>query len=90
MLPGSAEPRNVAFLVLMYSSVTWAGMSLFGKETWLRRGEAFSVFFAVLARFAPTEVRSRGDEACKGCTVCKTEGGAAPTATLARGPRTGS
>ena len=67
VLPGSATPRNVAFLVLMYSSVTWAGMSLFGKEAWLRNGEAFSVFFGVLARFAPTEVRVAGGKAREGC-----------------------
>ena len=75
VFPGSASPRNMAFLVLLYSSVTWAGMSLFGKEAWLRKGEAFSVFFDVLARFAPTEVRVRGTEACKGCDACEAEGG---------------
>jgi hypothetical protein len=32
-------------------------MLLFGRETWLRRGEAFSLVFGLLARFAPTEVR---------------------------------
>ncbi len=61
VLPGSATPRNIAFLMLLYSSVTWAGMSVFGKETWLRKGEAFSVFFDILARFAPTETRVSGD-----------------------------
>lgn len=55
VFPGSATPRNIAFLALLYSSVTWAGMSLFGKEVWLRNGEAFSVFFGILSRFAPTE-----------------------------------
>lgn len=70
---GSATPRNIAFLVLLYSSVTWAGMSLFGKETWLRRGEAFSVFFGILARFAPTEVRVEGGKAHKECEVCEDE-----------------
>jgi len=59
---GTDTPRNIAFLALLYSSVTWAGMSFFGKETWLRRGEAFSVFFGILARFAPTETRVTGDE----------------------------
>ena len=63
VLPGSATPRNIAFLTLLYSSVTWTGMSLFGKETWLRKGEAFSVFFGILARFAPTEVRVTGGKA---------------------------
>ena len=65
MFPGSATPRNVAFLVLLYSSVTWAGMSLFGKEVWLRYGEAFCVFFGILARFAPTEVPVAGGKGCE-------------------------
>jgi hypothetical protein len=30
-------------------------MAVFGKDTWLRGGEAFSVFFGILGRFAPTE-----------------------------------
>ncbi len=67
---GSATPRNIAFLALLYSSVTWAGMSFFGKEVWLRRGEAFSVFFDILARFAPTEMRVTGGAACEGCDAC--------------------
>ena len=73
VFPGSATPRNIAFLILLYSSATWAGMSLFGKETWLRNGEAFSVFFGILARFAPTEARVSGGEACKGCDACDAE-----------------
>jgi hypothetical protein len=73
VFPGSAAPHNIAFLILLYSSVTWAGMSLFGKEAWLRRGEAFFVFFDILARFAPTEVRVTGGKACEseeGCVNC--------------------
>jgi len=71
VFPGSATPRNIAFLILLYSSVTWAGMSLFGKEAWLRNGEAFSVFFGILARFAPTEVRVTDAEACRECDACE-------------------
>ena len=73
VFPGSATPRNIAFLILLYSSATWAGMSLFGKETWLRNGEAFSVFFGILARFAPTEVRVPGAGACGACDACDAE-----------------
>lgn len=70
VFPGSATPRNIAFFILLYANVTWAGISLFGKETWLRKGEAFSVFFGILARFAPTEVRVRGGKACEECDAC--------------------
>lgn len=75
VFPGSATPRNIAFLILLYSSVTWAGMSLFGKEVWLRNGEAFSVFFGILAQFAPTEARVTSGKACGECDICDAERG---------------
>ena len=68
---GSTAPRNIAFLALLYATVTWAGMSFFGKDIWLKRGEAFSVFFSILARFAPTEVRVTSEEVCEGCGICE-------------------
>jgi hypothetical protein len=33
-------------------------MALFGRETWMRHGEVFSVVFGTFARFAPTEART--------------------------------
>jgi polyferredoxin len=54
---GSYVPRNIAPFALTHSLITLYGMAFFGKETWLRQGEAFSVFFGLLSRFAPTEVR---------------------------------
>ncbi|TCJ19823.1 hypothetical protein E0L93_02385 [Rubrobacter taiwanensis] len=69
---GSSNPFNLALLILLYSAITWTGMAVFGREVWLRRGEAFSVFFGILARFAPTEVRTAG--ACKGCDACRISG----------------
>jgi hypothetical protein len=73
---GSAGPSNIAVLVLLYSAITWAGMTLFGKDEWLRGGEAFSVFFGILARFAPTEVRVTDPEACKSCGAsCRADDG---------------
>lgn len=64
---GSDTPLNVALFALLYSVVTWTGMVLFGKQVWLRNGEAFAVFFGILARFAPTEVRVTNPEICRGC-----------------------
>src|SRR5829696_10506524 len=63
---GSATPVYLAVLALNYSVLAWGGMVVYGKETWLQRGEVFSVFFGLLARFAPTEVRVKG-EACREC-----------------------
>jgi hypothetical protein len=64
-------PRNIAFFALGYTLITFYAMVFFGKETWLRRGEAFSVFFGLLGRFAPTEVRVKDPSACQGCDGCK-------------------
>jgi hypothetical protein len=50
-------PRTVAIATLAYSALTFAGMSLFGTETWLRRGETFSVYFEMFSRLSPLEVR---------------------------------
>jgi hypothetical protein len=73
---GSSKPSNIAVLALLYSATTWAGMTLFGKDAWLRGGEAFSVFFGILARFAPTEVRVTDPGVCKACGApCHTTGG---------------
>jgi hypothetical protein len=73
---GSAIPFNIAVLLLGYSAITWSGMTLFGKEAWLRGGEAFSVFFGILARFAPTEVRVSDPGLCKVCEAhCQTTDG---------------
>jgi hypothetical protein len=67
---GSSVPLSIALLTLSYSVVTWIGMAVFGEEVWLRRGEAFSVFFGILGRFAPTEVRVNAREACRECAAC--------------------
>ena len=54
----SEIPRPLALAMLGYSTLTWAGMAVLGRDQWLRRGELFSVYFGVLGRFAPLTVRS--------------------------------
>jgi len=69
---GSATPLYIAFFALLYSMFTWSNMVLFGKETWLRKGEAFSVYFGILGKFAPTEVRVSEPQICQQCsTACQ-------------------
>ena len=68
---GSYVPRNIALFALGYSLITLYAMSYFGKETWLCHGEAFSVFFGLLGRFAPTEIRVKDPNACYGCEGCE-------------------
>ena len=65
---GSPTPLYIAVLALNYSVLTWGGMIIYGKEVWLRRGEVFSVFFGLLARFAPTEARVEDPRLCRDCS----------------------
>lgn len=50
-------PSQVAAAACGYSIVTFAGMVVFGTRTWIDRGEAFSVFFGMIASLAPLAVR---------------------------------
>ena len=64
----SSIPGRVAIMVVVYSAITLGGVMVFGKHRWLRHGEAFSVVFGFLARFAPTEVRARNPDVCRACS----------------------
>ncbi len=46
-------PAYLAGAVLGYAVLTWLGMLLYGRDRWLRSGEAFAIAFGVLGRFAP-------------------------------------
>jgi hypothetical protein len=72
---GSYVPRNIALFALAYTLITLYGMAFFGKERWLRRGDAFSVFFGLIGRFAPTEVRVKDPDVCLGCDGCGDDAG---------------
>jgi len=50
-------PAYLANAVLGYAVLTWAAMTVFGTQAWLRNGEAFSIAFGVLGRFAPLHAR---------------------------------
>ncbi len=47
-----ANPRVLAIAILVYSLATWAGMALFGRETWTQNGDGFAVYFGYLSRIA--------------------------------------
>ncbi|MDX6636875.1 MAG: hypothetical protein QOJ01_386 [Solirubrobacterales bacterium] len=51
------EPRAAAIAVLVYSAYTLVAMGLFGVETWLQRGEAFSVYYEMFSQLSPLEMR---------------------------------
>jgi hypothetical protein len=64
LVSGAAEgPQSLAWLIVAYSLITWSGMTVFGRQAWLERAEAFSVVFGFIARFAPLAVASQDREA---------------------------
>lgn len=65
----ASVPGRIALMALAYSSITWGGMFIYGRESWLRHGEAFSLAFGFLARFSPTEIRVTNTVVCKNCLV---------------------
>jgi hypothetical protein len=66
----SDTPANLAEAVLGYSIITWLGMFLFGRRTWLRNGEVFSIVFGFLARFSITGVGVSNSDQCSDCPDC--------------------
>ena len=47
------DPQTLAILAILYSLVQFAGMGLYGVETWSRNGDAFGVYFSLFARLSP-------------------------------------
>ena len=58
--PNNTAPASLASAILIYSAVTWAGMTRYGIEPWLRCGETFSVVFGLFGRFAPLARTAQG------------------------------
>ncbi len=54
----SGIPSSIATLALAYTGVTFAGMFVYGRDVWLKHGEALSIAMAFLARLSPTETRA--------------------------------
>ncbi|HEX8157281.1 MAG TPA: fenitrothion hydrolase [Solirubrobacteraceae bacterium] len=50
---GRGDPSNLAVLALAYAAVQFVGMSLYGIAAWNRYGDAFAVYFGLLARISP-------------------------------------
>lgn len=55
------EPWLVATLALVYTTLTLAGMMLFGRDDWLAHCEAFTVLFEIVGRFGPLEAERDKD-----------------------------
>jgi hypothetical protein len=53
---GRSIPSQLAWVVIGFSVLTWTGMFLFGRITWLTHADPFALAFGVLAKFAPLEI----------------------------------
>ena len=51
--PYASSPMALAVLALVYTAATLAAMRVYGREAWLAHGEAFTLVFNLLGRFAP-------------------------------------
>jgi hypothetical protein len=54
------DPQPLAVLMLIYVAIQFVGMSLYGVEAWTRHGDAFGVWFGLLALLAPVGRRADG------------------------------
>jgi hypothetical protein len=51
------DPPSLAVAASLYTVVTLVAMARYGAEPWAERGEAFGVYFGLLARISPIEAR---------------------------------
>ena len=60
IFPFRATPAVLAWLVVGYSLLTWAGMSRYGPHAWLANADPFHRLFELFSRFAPFAVLPGG------------------------------
>jgi hypothetical protein len=63
IVTGGGGGRIMGVVLLAYTALTLLGMAQFGKDEWRRTGEAFSVWFGTLGRFAPIALDGEPEEA---------------------------
>ena len=66
-VPGSGTAGSVGGVLLAYTLLTVAGMTVFGPVTWLRNGEVLEVLFGWFGRIGPIGRRSTSSALCKDC-----------------------
>jgi hypothetical protein len=52
-----SDPSTLAIAALVYSAITLLAIACFGTESWIARGEAFSVYFNLFSRISPVVVK---------------------------------
>lgn len=51
--PFASIPGHLGILIVVYTLIQIAGMHTFGRRAWIENGEAFAVYFGLIARMAP-------------------------------------
>jgi hypothetical protein len=51
------RPESLAIAALIYSALTFVAMALYGVETWIARGDPYSVYFNLFSRLSPVATR---------------------------------
>jgi len=51
--PFRDRPGTLGLVIAVYALIQLAGMTVFGRRDWVENGEAFAVYFGLLARMAP-------------------------------------
>ena len=54
---GRSIPSHLAWLAIGFSILTWTGMFIFGRSTWLTHADPFALAFGVLSKFGLTDIR---------------------------------
>ena len=54
---GRSVPSQLAWLAIGFSVLTWTGMFIFGRNTWLTHADPFALAFSVLSKFGPIDIR---------------------------------
>src|SRR5919108_2039596 len=57
---GRNDPAALAVALPAYSALTFFGMALFGRQTWLAQGEMFTLVFGTFSRFGPLAAIPQG------------------------------
>jgi hypothetical protein len=51
--PFGSFPGHLGILIMLYTLIQMAGMQRYGRRAWLENGEAFGVYFGLIAAMAP-------------------------------------
>ena len=52
-----SDPSTLAIAALVYSAITLLAIACFGTESWISKGEAFSVYYNMFSRLSPVVVK---------------------------------